>query len=258
MITTLLHLTYDINHLIISQKWAKNKKNLLLNAPSARERTKVMRRLMLVLIFSASLVSKNGRRYILRYSERGPLPLMRLKIQQNCQGQVLNHFQRSHIIASIEVLTRGGGLRSRRIRGGEHLLHYKRTRDQKQSREVPPTILDLRRFDRRVTLIVYKLIISDRSRPNKKPRSKYREVSSSINIILKEDFHMNKPKVDFSNVFSPKSQRVISKRKGSISPQLSPVKQKVQREFVTNVPVIEGYRQMTKLRLSDANMQNIL
>lgn len=69
---------------------------------------------------------------------------------------------------------------------------------------------------------------------------------------------MNKPKVDFSNVFSPKSQRVFSKRKGSISPQLSPRRPKLQREFVTNVPVIDGYRQMTKLRLSDANMQNIL
>lgn len=61
---------------------------------------------------------------------------------------------------------------------------------------------------------------------------------------------MNKPKLDFSNVFSSKSQRVISKlkdsvspqRKGSISPQLSPKRPKVKREYVTNVPVIEGYR----------------
>lgn len=127
-----------------------------------------MRRLMLVLIFSASLVSRNGRRYMLSYLERGSLPSMRLKIQQNCQGQVLNHSQGSPIIASIEVLTRGGGFGSRRIRGGKHILDYKRTRDQKQPREVPPIILNLRWFDRRVTaLIVYKLIVGYRPKHNK-------------------------------------------------------------------------------------------
>lgn len=69
---------------------------------------------------------------------------------------------------------------------------------------------------------------------------------------------MNRHKVDFSNVFSPKSQKVIAKRKSSLSPQLSPARLKVQREFVTNVPSIEGFKQMTKIRLSDANVQNIL
>ena len=229
----------------------------MLNAPSVREKISPTRRLTLVLIFSASPASRNGRRYIFLHSERGPLPSMRLKIQQDCQGQVLNHSQRPPGVAPIEVRAIGGGLRTRRIRGGEHLLDNQRTGDQKQPRQVPAALLHLRWSDRRVTvLIVYKPIVSYRPKHNRGWRMPVRP--QPINIILKGDFHMNKPRMDFSNIFSPKSQKVISKRKGSVSPQLSPARPKVQREFVTNAHVIEGYRQMTKLRLSDANMQNIL
>jgi hypothetical protein len=74
---------------------------------------------------------------------------------------------------------------------------------------------------------------------------------------------MNKDKiVDFSNVYSPKSQSILSKgykillnlsktqpiNSKSRSKSKSP---RIHKEFVTNIPNVDSYRASTKMTLTD-------
>lgn len=71
--------------------------------------------------------------------------------------------------------------------------------------------------------------------------------------------------VDFSNVFSSKSQSLIAKHQLSKTQKLSPLSltplpplAKAKPEYITNLPKVEDFRFMDKIKLSEENIKNIM